>query len=196
LYTAHTIQPLLYHSLRGSIKQSLYIPASLDSSAQRRLSVDLGGGACEWQPPEYEVPNNIDFFKTLIAGFPSCDKRMTFIQMEALTGWAAVDEWDLLQGYSNHPFIKSNYPHHEGIWSWGSQADQVVMVVRNIRRTMVEYHDILWDIATAKNSGISDVEWFYKHAPPMSSFFTWRDARVMDEIAWYGWFIGAFNLFV
>lgn len=170
----------------------MYIPTSLDSSAQRRLSVDLGGGACEWQPPEYVIPNNIDFYKTLVAGFPSCDKRMTFIQMEALTGWAAVDEWDLYQeGYSNHPFIKSNYPHHEGIWSWGSQVDQVVMVVRNIRRTMVEYHDILWDIATAKNSAVSDAEVLYKHAPPISSFFMWRDSRVMDEIAWYGWFIGA-----
>ena len=138
------------------------------------------------------IPNNIDFYKTLVAGFPSCDKRMTFIQMEALTGWAAVDEWDLYQeGYSNHPFIKSNYPHHEGIWSWGSQVDQVVMVVRNIRRTMVEYHDILWDIATAKNSAVSDAEVLYKHAPPISSFFMWRDSRVMDEIAWYGWFIGA-----
>jgi len=182
--------PLLHYSLRGGSKRQLYIPASLDSSAQRRLSLDLGGGACEWEPPEYNIPNNIDFFKTLIAGFPSCDKRMTFIQMEALTGWAAVDEWDLYQvGYTNNPFIKSNYPHHEGIWSWGSQADQVVMVVRNIRRTMVEYHDILWDIATAKNSGVSDVEVLYKYAPPMSSFFTWRDARVMDEIDWYGWFI-------
>ncbi len=108
----------------------------LDSSSQRRLSIDLGGGNCEWMPPEYDIPNNIDFFKTLIAGFPSCDKRMTFIQMEALTGWAAVDEWDLYRGYTNHPFIKSNYPHHEGIWSWGSQVDQVVMVVRNIRRTV------------------------------------------------------------
>jgi len=187
--------PLLYHSLRGNSrgKHSLYIPTSLDSSAQRRLSIDLGGGACEWQPPEYEIPNDIDFFKTLIAGFPSCDKRMTFIQMEALTGWAAVDEWDLYRGYSNHPFIKSNYPHHEGIWSWGSQVDQVVMVVRNIRRTMVEYHDILWDIATAKNSGVSDVEVLYKYAPPISSFFKWRDARVIDEISWYGWFIGALN---
>ena len=144
---------------------------------------------CEWAPPNYTVPTDIDFFKTLIAGFPSCDKRMTFIQMEALTGWAAVDEWDLYQkGYTNHPFIKSNYPHHEGIWSWGSQADQVVLVVRNIRRTMVEYHDILWDIATAKNSGIDDLEVLYKYTPPISSFFAWRDARVMDEISWYGWF--------
>jgi hypothetical protein len=39
---------------------------------------------------------------------------------------------------SNHPFIKGNYPHHEGIWGWGTAVDQVVMVVPFIRRSMVE----------------------------------------------------------
>ena len=30
---------------------------------------------------------------------------------------AAKDEWDFeYLGNSNHPFIKANYPHHEGIW--------------------------------------------------------------------------------
>ena len=79
---------------------SLKIPASLDSETQRRLSLNLGGGNCQWEPPEYDVPTDIKFFKTLIAGFPSCDKRMTFTQMEALTGWAARDEWDFVfEGY-------------------------------------------------------------------------------------------------
>jgi hypothetical protein len=41
-------------------------------------------------------------------------------------------------GMSNHPFIKANYPHHEGIWGWDDAADQVVMMVRNIRKSMVE----------------------------------------------------------
>ena len=71
---------------------------------------------------------------------------MIFIQMEGLTGWcefalltflascgplspdmqiitraleskAARDEWDFeFLGMTNHPFIKTNYPHHEGIW--------------------------------------------------------------------------------
>ena len=64
---------------------------------------------------------------------------------------AAKDEWDFMfLGMSNHPFIKANYPHHEGVWGWGTVADQVVMMVRNIRRSMVEYHDILWDIGYAK----------------------------------------------
>lgn len=53
----------------------------------RHLSLDLGGGRCKWQPPVYEVPGDISFHKTVIAGYPSGDKRMIFVQMEALTGW-------------------------------------------------------------------------------------------------------------
>ena len=60
----------------------------------RRLSRYLGNGQCSWSPPTYDVPENIEFTKTLIAGFPSGDKRLTFIQMEALTGLSARDEWD------------------------------------------------------------------------------------------------------
>ncbi len=114
------------------------VPASLDLQSQRTLSLNLGGGNCRWQPPVYIVPDDIDFYKTVIAGFPSGDKRMIFVQMEALTGWPAKDEWDFEHiGMSNHPFIKANYPHHEGIWGWGGVADQVVMMVRNMRRSMV-----------------------------------------------------------
>ena len=118
---------------------------------RRTLTLNLGEGACKWQPPEYDVPADLDFHKTIIAGFPSGDKRMIFIQMEALTGWPPKDEWDFeFLGMSNHSFIKANYPHHEGIWGWEDVADQVVMMIRNIRRSMVEYHDILWDIGYAK----------------------------------------------
>lgn len=74
------------------------------------------------------------------------------MQMEALTGWPARDEWEF--DYSgtdsyNHPFIKANYPHHDGIWGWGTIADQVVLVVGNVRKSMVEFHDILWDLGYA-----------------------------------------------
>ena len=118
-----------------------------------RGSLNLSGGNCKWQPPSYDVPNEAEesFYKSLITGYPSGNKRMTFIQMEALTGLPAKDEWDFAYlGMTNHPFIKANYPHHEGIWGWEQQADQVIMVVRNIRRALTEYHDILWDIGYAK----------------------------------------------
>ncbi len=81
----------------------------------RRLSISYGDGTCKWQPPAYDVPEDIDFWKTMVVGYPSGDKRLTFVQMEALTGWPAKDEWDFKHlGMSNHPFIKANYPHHEG----------------------------------------------------------------------------------
>ena len=50
-----------------------YVPASLDDESQRKLSLNLGNGECKWQPPTYYVPNDVDFHKTLVAGFPSGD---------------------------------------------------------------------------------------------------------------------------
>jgi len=112
--------------------------------------------------------------------------------MEALTGYPAKDEWDFQYlGITNEPFIKANYPHHEGIWGWGQEADQVIMVLRNIRRSMVEYHDILWDIGYAKtwDEATTLISNLYAERPPMEDFVQWRDLRVLDEIHWYGWFI-------
>ena len=36
----------------------------------RQLSIDNGDGTCIWQPPAYSVPEDIDFLKTIITGFP------------------------------------------------------------------------------------------------------------------------------
>jgi len=161
-------------------------------TVSRGLSINLGGGKCKWTPPTYDVSTDIIFNKTIIAGFPSGDKRLTFIQMEALTGLSARDEWDFqFLGMTNQPFIKANYPHHEGIWGWQNVGDQVIMVVRNIRRSMVEYHDILWDIGYAKTfeDAFERISNLYAARPPKEDFLVWRDERVMDEIHWYGWFI-------
>jgi hypothetical protein len=127
----------------------------------RGLSVDLGDGACKWTEPMREVPEELDLWKTLLVGFPSGDKRKARVQMEALSGLpskvsthsASVfltelslqDDWDFVfNGYTNAPFIKTNYPHPSAVWSWDSEADQVALVVQFIRRSMVEYCDIMW----------------------------------------------------
>mmetsp|Transcript_12781 Transcript_12781/g.27178 ORF Transcript_12781/g.27178 Transcript_12781/m.27178 type:complete len:443 (+) Transcript_12781:230-1558(+) len=115
---------------------------------------------------------------------------MIFVQMEALTGWAAKDEWDFeFLGYTNNPFIKANYPHHEGIWGWGDAADQMVLMIRNMRRSLVEYHDILWDIDYAKTweEATVNLNNLYGERAPIEDFLVWRDDRVMDEVHWYGW---------
>jgi hypothetical protein len=67
----------------------------------------------------------------------------TYIIARVLDYKAARDEWDFkFLGITNHPFIKANYPHHEGIWGWENVADQVVLMVRNIRKSMVECESV------------------------------------------------------
>lgn len=169
----------------------------------RALSLNLGDGDCQWvaaiQFTDKGFPSNQQFTKTIIAGYPSGDKRLIYLQLEALTGLSARDEWDFLMlGMTNQPFIKANYPHHEGIWGWGDVGDQVVMVVSDIKRVLIEYHDILWDIGYAQTFAEAyerSANLYNEHAdgevenPPVEDFLIWRDLRVFDEIHWYSWFI-------
>mmetsp|Transcript_11454 Transcript_11454/g.16684 ORF Transcript_11454/g.16684 Transcript_11454/m.16684 type:complete len:689 (-) Transcript_11454:183-2249(-) len=170
----------------------------------RKLSLNLGDGKCEWvaaiQHNDVGFPTEANLTKTIIAGYPSGDKRQTFIQLEALTGLSARDEWDFkFLGMTNQPFIKANYPHHEGIWGWGDVGDQVLLVVSDLRKSLVEYHDILWDIGYAQTfeEAYERIANLYKEEeageehtnPPVEDFLVWRDLRVFDEIHWYSWFI-------
>ena len=90
--------------------------SSTTPTLSRRLSQYFGNGHCLWSPPIYDVPENITFTKTLVAGYPSGDKRLTFVQMEALTGLSARDEWDFAYLVSilvrNHSSLKL---HHRKI---------------------------------------------------------------------------------
>ena len=113
------------------------------------MSLNLGDGKCEWKAAlnydDTDFPTTQSFLKTIIAGYPSGDKRVVFSQLEGLTGLSTRDEWEFaFLGMTNQPFIKANYPHHEGIWGWGDVADQVVLVVSPLKRVLIEYHDILW----------------------------------------------------
>jgi len=112
--------------------------------------------------------------------------------LEGLTGLSTRDEWDYQYlGFTNQPFIKANYPHHQGTWSWLQEADQVILAIRSLRCSLIEYHDILWDL------DYSDVYWdsflrrshIYTQRPPEEDFVEWRDDIVLTEINWYGWFI-------
>lgn len=55
-------------SLRGGFVQNQFM---LRAKQRRDLSINLGGGECEWQPPLAVVPLEIDLWKTLLVGFPS-----------------------------------------------------------------------------------------------------------------------------
>ncbi|KAL3774835.1 hypothetical protein HJC23_005414 [Cyclotella cryptica] len=179
------------NSLRGGFVASRSGSRLLGKNG-RGLSLDLGGGNCEYKEPLAVVPAEIDFYKTLLAGFPSGDKRMAYAQMEALTGLPSKDDWDFVfNGYSNSPFIKTNYPHPSGTWSWGNEADQVALVVQYIRRSLVEFSDISWYMSFEKsyNEDRVKVEELYGTRNDFDQFYIWRDAHVLQEIYRYGWYI-------
>ena len=97
------------------------------------------------------------------------------------------------------PYIKTNYPHHEGIWGWQDHADHVILVVRNIRETIDEYHDILADIDYAKTweEATEKIPNLYNGYIDMDNYAGWRDERVMDEVGITGSIvIERFNLYI
>jgi len=146
---------------------------------------------CLWEPPQQTIPNNINWYRTIVAGYPSGDKRLTFMQLEALTGWAARDSWAFETfGMSNHPFIKTNFPHHDGTWGWDAAGDQVILVVRNLREALVEFHNIMWDLGfkDTYEEVLKYQDNLYAGRPPVDLFLSWRDQQVLDEIHWSTFF--------
>jgi len=74
-----------------------------------------------------EIPEDIEFAKTLIVGYPGADKRTVLRQAEAMTKLSGRDSWDLAYlGLTDQPFFKTNYPHHEGIW--GKNFDVLILM--------------------------------------------------------------------
>jgi len=151
---------------------------------------------CIWTPPDYTSTHDASMTRTLIAGYPGGDKRLVYSQMETITALSAKDEYDIKYGNDtndNEPFIKTNYPHHEGEWTWGDSADQVVLVIRSIRSAMIHYHNILWELESAEDyvSAQAHRENLYEYSPPDNEdeFIEWRDDKAADEIHWWGWVI-------
>lgn len=91
-------------------------------------------------------------------------------------------------------FIKTNYPHHEGIWET-YRADQTVLMIRSIRSCLIEYHDIMFDFGypanfeQAKLERDINIQRLYSNPPPKEAFLAWRDERVLFECSWFSWFI-------
>lgn len=161
-------------------------------SEHRSLGIyHANNNTCDFEPtlaPDF-IPDD-SFTNTIIVGYPGGDKRTVLRQMEAMTTLSGRDAWDFqFLGMTRQPFIKTNYPHHEGIWGFQDHGDQVILVVRNLRRTIDEYHDILSDIDYAKTwqEATDKIPMLYHGSVVNEDLAAWRDERVMDEIGWYGW---------
>ena len=69
--------------------------------------------------------------------------------------------------------------------------DQTILVIRNPRHALVEYHDILHDIDYANNAvdAYKHENKIYRERAPLDTYLEWRDNRTVYEINWWGWFI-------
>ena len=82
-----------------------------EAQVERVLSLNLGGGNCEWQLPKDAHQEN-DLFSSLLVAFPGSRKLTLFMQFEGLTELHAGDDYDLNPDSlgKKFAFMKSNYP--------------------------------------------------------------------------------------
>jgi len=152
----------------------------------RKMSIYLGDGDCEWTEALNTVAGT-DIYGTLFASYPGSGMRITWQQTEGLTGIRVYDDFFQL-ATPKIGLVKTQYPHYEGIWSYGNGLDQVILVIRNPRWAMPSYLTLLSELEFAHTWQIA-----YGHLPEvftkradMDDWIKWRDYRFADEIRLWG----------
>eukprot|EP00547_Thalassionema_nitzschioides_P002193 CAMPEP_0194213632 /NCGR_PEP_ID=MMETSP0156-20130528/14359_1 /TAXON_ID=33649 /ORGANISM="Thalassionema nitzschioides, Strain L26-B" /LENGTH=610 /DNA_ID=CAMNT_0038941709 /DNA_START=55 /DNA_END=1884 /DNA_ORIENTATION=+ len=156
--------------------------------SMRRLSHDYGGGNCEWTGAE-----KIDLAKnpygTLFASYPGAGMRLTWQMTEGASGIQVGD--DFFYSGKMGGIVKTQYPHPEGIWSYGKNMDQVILLIRNPRWNIPSYHTLLFELEYAHDYVVAydNVFTAFTRRAPMDNWMKWRDYRFEDEIALWGYYI-------
>jgi len=170
---------------------NVFYSAQTQQYLGRYLSTNLGGGECEWTAP---VPMNAaetNTTTTLLVSYPGSGKRLCWRMLEALTGYEAGDDWDLSLRGPHTPFIKTSYPHPEGVWSWEDSMDQVMIIIRNPRYAIPSYHALRNEIKYSESwaDSFSNIDNVYTKHPPVLMWEEWRDLRFETEIDLWCWYI-------
>lgn len=156
-------------------------------TGDRRLSIPLPDGNCLWTDSEPLDMSIIDPYGTLLASYPASGMRVTWQQTEGATGIKVSDDFFQL-AYPKTGIVKTQYPHYEGIWSYGTNMNQVIYVIRNPRWAMPSYLTILSELNYAHTWELAYdylPEVFTKRAP-MGDWINWRDYRFNEEIRLWG----------
>jgi len=156
----------------------------------RYLSINLGNGECEWTAPVTDAikPENTT---TLLVSYPGSGKRLCWRVLEALTGYVSGDDWDLSEEGFDTLFIKTSYPHPEGLWGWGDSMDQVILLIRNPRWALPSYHTMRYEIdfSNGWDESYSRIDYTYTMRPPVEMWIPWRNARFNTELDRWAWHI-------
>jgi len=166
----------------------------LDFSIRRQLVSDKGGGKCAWvEGKEVNQDPAFELFSTAIVAFPGAGKRIAFLQFEALTELTTRDDFwlDEHTTTTRYAFFKTQYPHHEGIWSWGDKCSQSIYLLTNPRMAIITYLFILFEIdyATDWETAYSHLDKVFTIRSPLDEWIKWRNDRANAEIHWWSWHI-------
>jgi len=158
-------------------------------NTKRKTWTYLGDGDCEWTGSS-PFDSGADPYGTLFVGYPSSGMRVTWQHTEGLTGKQVRDDFFQLQ-YPKIGLVKTQYPHYEGIWSYGSDLDQTVLLIRNPRWAIPSYHTLINEIGYAHSWEIAyeELDNVFTRRAPMSDWINWRDYRLWEEIILWGNYI-------
>lgn len=156
-------------------------------------SENLGEGQCTIDPLVDDAdPAPADAKHTLLASYPGSGKRFTWTVIKALTNTEVADDWNYSEKLGSSPLtVKTSWPHKEGIWSWGSQMDQVILLIRNPRWAIPSYHNMRFelDYASDQASSLIRVPYTYTERPAVALWEAWRDAHFDVEMTRWANFI-------
>mmetsp|Transcript_12803 Transcript_12803/g.19626 ORF Transcript_12803/g.19626 Transcript_12803/m.19626 type:complete len:433 (-) Transcript_12803:17-1315(-) len=148
-----------------------------------------GDGDCEWTDVDGlpEGSTGDDIHGTLFASYPASGMRVTWQQTEGITGVKVYDDFFNLAS-PKIGMVKTQYPHYEGFWSYGTNLNQVILLIRNPRWALPSYLTLIselnfahtWELSYEQLSNV-----FTKRAN-MSDWIKWRDYRFNDEIRLWG----------
>eukprot|EP00555_Chaetoceros_dichaeta_P007443 CAMPEP_0198276072 /NCGR_PEP_ID=MMETSP1447-20131203/65115_1 /TAXON_ID=420782 /ORGANISM="Chaetoceros dichaeta, Strain CCMP1751" /LENGTH=759 /DNA_ID=CAMNT_0043970991 /DNA_START=1 /DNA_END=2277 /DNA_ORIENTATION=- len=159
---------------------------------KRSLSTDLGNGNCQWEAAE-PMGSEVESFGTLIASYPASGMRFTWQQAEGLSGIQVGDDYRLGGDgvYDKTGLLKTQYPHKEGIWSWGQDMSQAILLIRNPRWAIPSYHALLSEIHFSLKwpTSFLYISNTFTSRPPIEEWVNWRDYRFEEEIKLWRWHI-------
>ena len=129
---------------------------------------------------------------TLIAAYTGSGMRLAWQEIEGLTGMMVGDDFNLSPNALAPVGIrKTQYPNLEVIWSWSDKMKQVIMMIRNPRLAIPDYHTLLHELHYAR-----DWETAYVYLgrllfvlPDHESWERWRDYQFHKEIKLWKMFI-------
>lgn len=158
----------------------------------RRMSKYLGGGRCEWTPPE-KLDSSVPIQTTMLVSYPGSGKRLTWRLIEALTGDVAGDDWNHSEEGLHVTSLKTSYPHPEGDWSYGDQKKmhQSILLLRNPRYALPSFHTMRHELNFSDNFDDSHLRlnYTYTERSSVAEWENWRDHYFDMEMDRWGWVV-------